>query len=102
MDDRTTTTDFIRTQPLDRPGTRKGVKSKTGRRLGLLLLVAGAAAAGWWIYTRQPTPPPARQNAFTGVMPVVAAPPVTGDIDITLHGVGPRRCAAPVTNQSPT
>ena len=79
MDDRTTTTDFLRTQPRDKPATQNRVKSKTGRRLGLLLAVIGAAAAGWWIYSRQPTPPPARQNAFTGVMPVVAAPAVTGD-----------------------
>src|SRR5215510_2071522 len=86
MDDRTKT-DFIRTQPLDKPVTRKRVKSKTGRRLGLLLLVAVAAAVGWWVYGRQP-PPPARQNAFTATMPVVAAGAVTGDIDITLNGLG--------------
>ena len=88
MDDRTTTTDFIRTPPLDRPATRKRVKSKTGRRVGLLLLVMAAAAAGWWVYSRQPAPPPARQNAFTATMPVVAAAAVTGDIDITLNGLG--------------
>src|SRR6266853_20050 len=99
MDDRTTTTDFVRTQPLDRPGARKRVKSKTGRRLGLLLLLIGAAA-GWWVYNRAPAPPPARQNAFTAAMPVVAAPAVTGDIDITLNALGTVTSLAAVTIRS--
>src|SRR6266852_6841764 len=101
MDDRTTTTDFIRTQPLDRPVTRKRMKSKTGRRLGLLLLVAvAAAAAGWWVYGRQPAPPPARQNAFAAAMPVVAVPAVAGDIDITLNGLGTITSLATVSSKS--
>src|SRR5258708_37381584 len=101
MDDRTTTTDFIRTQPLDTPVTRKRVKSKTGRRLGLLLLVVAAAAVGWWAYNRQPTPPPARQNPFTGAMPVAAAPAGTGDHDITPNRPGPLTSLPNVTVKSP-
>jgi membrane fusion protein, multidrug efflux system len=99
MDDRTAT-DFIRTQPLDRPVKRKRAKSKTGRRLGLLLVVVGAAALGWWLYNRQPAPQSGRVNPYANAMPVVAASVVTGDIDITLNALGTVTSLATVTIKS--
>jgi membrane fusion protein, multidrug efflux system len=86
MDDRTAT-DFITTQPLDKPVTRKRAKSKTGRRLGLLLLVIAVAALGWRLYN-QPAPQPGRVNPYANAMPVVVAPVATGDIDVTLNALG--------------
>jgi membrane fusion protein, multidrug efflux system len=99
MDDRTAT-DFIRTQPLDRPVKRKRPKSKTGRRLGLLLLLVGAAVLGWWLYNRQPAPRSGRVNPYANAMPVVAAPVVRGDIDITLNALGTVTSLATVTIKS--
>jgi membrane fusion protein, multidrug efflux system len=99
MDDRTTT-DFIRTQPLDRPVKLKRAKSKTGRRLGLLVVVAAAAALGWWLYDRQPAPRSGRVNPYANAMPVVVAPVVTGDIDLTLNALGTVTSLATVTIKS--
>jgi membrane fusion protein, multidrug efflux system len=128
MDDRTTTTDFAKTQPvkttppvkthaydpppLDIPVTSKRGKSKAGRRLGLLILVGGAAAAGWWFYGRQPQEQqaPAQQqrggggggrfNPYAAAMPVVVAPASVGDIDITLNALGTVTSLATVTIKS--
>src|SRR5260370_19174616 len=99
MDDRTTT-DFTRTKPVDKPATTKAAVPKKGRRLGLLIILAAAAAVGWWIYGRQAAQQPARQNPFAAAMPVVAAPAVTGDIDITLNALGTVTSLATVTIRS--
>jgi len=99
MDDRTTT-DFTRTLPLDRPATRKPAASKAGRRMGVLVLVAAAAALGWWFYGRQPAPQATRPNPGAAAMPVVAAPAVAGDIDITLNALGTVTSLAAVTIRS--
>jgi membrane fusion protein, multidrug efflux system len=99
MDDRTTT-DFIRTQPLDRPVKRKPAKLKAGRRLGLLIVVVAAAALGWWLYDRQPAPRAGRVNPYANAMPVVVAPVATGDIDLTLNALGTVTSLATVTIKS--
>jgi membrane fusion protein, multidrug efflux system len=99
MDDRTTT-DFTRTKPVDTPVTTKAVAPKKRRRLGLLLILVAAAALGWWLYGRQSAPQATRQSQFANAMPVVVAPTVTGDIDITLNALGTVTSLATVTIKS--
>src|ERR1700719_117122 len=88
MDDRTTTTGFLRTRPLDQPTPSKTVAPKKRRRLRVMILLAAAPAAGWWVYTRQAAQPPARRGDAGFVMPVVAVPAVAGDVDIALNALG--------------
>ena len=88
MDDRTTTTGFLRTQPLVQRAPSKTVAPKKRRRLRVMVLLAAAAAAGWWVYTRQAAQPPARRGDAGFVMPVVAVPAVAGDVDIALNALG--------------
>jgi multidrug efflux system membrane fusion protein len=102
MDDRTTT-DFVRTKPVDAPAPpHKTAAPKKGRwRLGLVLILIAAAGA-WWFYGRAPAPqqPQGRGNQFANAMPVVAAPVVIGDIDITLNALGTVTSLATVTVKS--
>ncbi len=99
MDDRTTT-DFTRAKPVAKPATTKTAAPKKRRRLGLLLIVVAIAALGWWLYGRQPAPQQGRQNPFATAMPVVVAPVVSGDIDITLNALGTVTSLATVTIKS--
>src|SRR5262245_12561944 len=99
MDDRTAA-DFARRQPLDKTVARKAVAPKKGRRFGLLIVAAAAATVSWWFYGRQAAPPPARPNAFAAATPVVAATAVSGDIDMTLNGLGTVTSLATVTIKS--
>jgi multidrug efflux system membrane fusion protein len=101
MDDRTTTTNFTKTQPLDRPLPHQTSAPKKRRWLRILILLAAAAGAGWWFYPREGAEPPARRggNAAT-VMPVVAVPAAMGDIDIALNALGTVTSLATVTIKS--
>jgi membrane fusion protein, multidrug efflux system len=100
MDDRTST-NFHRTQPLELPEPLSKPAPKKRRRVGLLLLLIAAAGVGWWMYTRQaPDSTPARRADFAATTPVVAAPAVVGDIDITLNALGTVTSLATVTIRS--
>ncbi len=102
MDDRTRT-DFHKTLPLDLPAPGSKAVPKKRRRLTPLLLLIVAAGVGWWMYTRpasQPAPPPPGRGGFVPTTPVVVAPAVTGDIDITLNALGTVTSLATVTIRS--
>jgi len=100
MDDRTTTTNFTKTQPLDRPLPHQTTASKKKRWLGILMLLAAAAGAGWWFYPRADAPPATRRGDGAAVMPVVAVPATLGDIDIALNALGTATSLATVTIKS--
>jgi multidrug efflux system membrane fusion protein len=100
MDDRTTTTNFTKTQPLDRPLPHQTTAPKKRRWLGILMLLAAAAGAGWWLYPRADTPPTIRRGDGAAVMPVVAVPATMGDIDIALNALGTVTSLATVTIKS--
>ena len=100
MDDRTTT-NFTKTKPLDRPATFTTPAPKKRSWLGLLVVVVLAAAAvGWYFYGPQRAPQQTRANQGAVAMPVVAAPAVTGDIDITINALGTVTSLATVTIRS--
>ena len=100
MDDRTTTTNFTKTQPLDRPLPHQTTAPKKRRWLGILMLLAAAAGAGWWFYPRADAPPATRRGDGAAVMPVVAVPATMGDIDIALNALGTATSLATVTIKS--
>jgi membrane fusion protein, multidrug efflux system len=104
MDDRTTTTNFNRTEPADRPGTKSDSKSATAlkrrRRVGYVVLLLLVAAAGWWLFVQRPAPAPSRQNAINAPVPVGAMVATMGDIDITLNALGTVTSLATVTLKS--
>jgi multidrug efflux system membrane fusion protein len=100
MDDRTTTTNFTKTLPLDRPLPHQTSAPKKRRWLGILMLLAAAAGAGWWFYPRADTPPATRRGDGAAVMPVVAVPATMGDIDIALNALGTATSLATVTIKS--
>jgi multidrug efflux system membrane fusion protein len=100
MDDRTTTTNFTKTQPLDRLLPHQTTAPKKRRWLGILMLLAAAAGAGWWFYPRADTPPATRRGDGAAVMPVVAVPATMGDIDIALNALGTATSLATVTIKS--
>jgi len=101
MDD-LTSTELLRTHALEAPEKLKAVAPRKRRRFGVLsLLLLLVAAGGYWLYARPGAQPRvSRRSDSSFTMPVVVAPVVKGDINITLDALGTVTPLATVTVQS--
>lgn len=70
------------------------------RLLWLSLVVIAAVALGWWIHARPAQQPRTGRSIASGPVPVVAAVAQTGDVAVTLNGLGTVTPLATVTVKS--